>query len=196
MDEPGRMGHPPSGRHMQPHVRRQRRSGAEARDLLERELATVSASPEHDRHARFPHPGLAPQKPRRASPVLEYLPEPPEIIVPRRALAKKPIRPGSLMEALSAAKPSASDLSDFDKHSIERPARPAPVSRRRLPRTLVTVFGLAFIGLAGYSIFNKGIENAKTKPPEMPVPAIVSSGLPANVPLPVRRRSVRPDSMR
>jgi hypothetical protein len=194
MDEPRRRRYSPDGHHIQPPVRKQLYSGAEARNLLERELAALSLSLEQERPVPLPHPSHMFHAQRRASPVLEYLPGPPSKALPRHALVEKPIRPGSLMAALSAARPSASDLPDFDEHAIEMPARPATVSRWRLLRPLVAAFGLAFIGLAGYVIFNRGSGETETKPPETPAPAIVSSGFPANVPLPVRRPSVWPKS--
>jgi len=197
MDKPRHRGYSPNTHHIQPPVRRQRHSGAEARNLLERELAALSVSPEQERAVPLPHPSHKPHPQRRSSPVLEYLPGPPSKVVPRRDFAEKPIRQRSLMAALSAARPSASDLADFDEDAIEEsPAGPATLSRRRLPHALVAAFGLAFIGLAGHAIFNRGGGDAKTTPPEMPATAIVSSGFPEIVPLPVRRQSVRPKSTR
>jgi len=196
MDEPRRMGYSPNIHHIQPPVRRQRHSGAEARNLLERELATLSVSPEEEGPVPLLHPSHELHTQRRVSPVLDYLHGPLSEAVSRRAFAEKPIRPGSLMAALSAARPSASDLPDCDEHAIDSPARPATVSRWRLPRALVAAFVLAFIALVGYAIFNRDGGDAKTKPPEIPVPAIVSSGFPANVPLPVRRQTVRSKSSR
>ncbi len=171
-------------------------SAAEARDLLERELAAFSARPAEDR------PTAAYARPMDHRPA-EYRPAPPPIRPPedrpaagrgqaagqeRIPCTQERVPYNSLMAALSTATPAM--LTEAEKSAP--PVRTRSLrSPKRLPwRSVLAISLLAMtVGLSAYALLSRGGKDAGTSQTGQIPSAANSDGVWVNIPLPSRRPS-------
>ncbi len=159
-------------------------SAAEARGLLERELAAFSAGPLDHR----PAPPLV--RPAEDRPAAGRGPAARQQRVP---CTQERVPYTSLMAALSSATPAM--LTEAEKSAP--PVRTRPIrtptirSPKRLPwRSLLTISALAMTaGLSAYVLLNRGGTDAGTSQTGQIPSAANSSGVWVNIPLPSRRPS-------
>ena len=183
-----RIQYPASSQQTLPRGSVRRHSGAEARALLERELAAISAHPEDDRPASRSNPQREARGQWRAS-SRHNSPTPlPAHVNDRPASKQKPVRPGSLMAALRAATPTAFALEE--RPAPERPA-PQSTSAKWLPsrRFIVISIAVTIVGFAAHALLNRGQGDANIRATRDATPAANFRGVPAEIPLPTRRHS-------
>jgi hypothetical protein len=186
MDESRRTAYPAHVHQIRPRGPKPRYSGAEARFMVERELAALSGHQESER------PSPPPRRQREPDVRPSPLPGPPPQVIPALAFKEnskeKPIRSGSLMAALSTITPAA-----LLEPEETRPQH-IPSAKRLMPslRLAAISFAMVMVGLTGYAFLTLSGKEAPRSPPKIAASAAGFEGLPADIPLPTRRQSPRP----
>src|SRR5208337_2878392 len=107
----------------------------------------------------------------------------------RRASKQKPVRPGSLMAALGAATPTASELEEKTAQQTIEGLTHQSLLPKWVPsrRSIVISVAVIIAGLAGYAFLNRGGAGANISPAGRATPAAGFSGILVDIPLPTRR---------
>jgi hypothetical protein len=198
---PRRIQYPASAPQPQSRSPARHNSGAEARMLLERELAAISARPIYDKPAPLPQPQHEARSQWRAISGQRNSPPLPDHVDDRQVSQQKPVRAGSLMAALGAATPTplasellASELEESTtEQTVEGATRQTLLPKWLPPRRAIAISVVAAIaGLAVCALLSRGGAGVNTSPAGEAAPAANFSGILVDIPLPTRRKSPPP----